>query len=158
METSEKTEALTATPEVKPDAPESVEEMIRRIDKNIAKQTRYARLRFYSSLLGIAVVIVALLAVGMKVFPLLDQVSGTLTQVSTTIDSMKLGDMAKSVTDLATTGTAGINDALKQVDSAMDGVSSAIQVIEGLNIDGLNGGIEKLNEVLEPMAKFFGRK
>ena len=135
-----------------------VQSLLEKIEKNVAKQTKYSRLQFFCAALAVVILVVALLAVGIKLFPLIDQVSQTLSLVNTTITDMKLGEMTKSVTDLAQAGSKGISDALKQIESALGGVESAIKVIEGLDIEGLNGGIEKLNSVLEPMARFFGRK
>ncbi len=149
---------LTKTESAKAEEKADVQSLLERIDKNVAKQTRYSRLQFFCSAISVVILVVALLAVGMKLFPLIDQVSGTLTTVNTTIQDMKLAEMTKSVTDLAAAGSEGISDALKQIDAAMGGVEKAIKVIEGLDIQGLNDGITKLNEVLEPMAKFFGRR
>lgn len=147
------------------------EALLARIDRNVAKQTVYARLQFICALVCVVILIVALLALGMKLFPLIDQVSGTLTQVSETlthvngtitefnqtVEDMRLADVARSVTTLAEAGSAGIAEALVQLEEAMQGVGDALQVIEKLNISGLNAGISKLNTVLEPLAKFFGR-
>lgn len=135
-----------------------IQALLVKIEKNVARQTRYSRLQFFCALLALAVLTVGLLAVGMKLFPIMDQVSGTLTLLNTTVQDMKLAEMTKSITDVAKEGSQGISDALEQIDVAMEGVSSAIKVIEGLDIQGLNDGITKLNDVLEPMAKFFGRR
>ena len=132
--------------------------LLEKIEKNTSRQARYSRLQFFCAALCVVILAVSLLAVGMRLFPLLDQLGGTLTLVNTTITDMKLAEMTQSVTDLAEAGSEGISDALKQIEAAMSGVESAINVIEGLDIAGLNEGIEKLNNVLEPMAKFFGRR
>lgn len=135
-----------------------IQALLVKIEKNVSRQTRYSRLQFFCAALALIVFTVGLLALGMKVFPIIDQVSGTLMMVNSTIEEMKLAEMTKSITDVAKEGSVGISDALKQIDSAMEGVTGAIKVIEGLDIQGLNDGITKLNEVLEPMAKFFGRR
>lgn len=149
---------LEKNEKIKAEETADIQSLLLKIEKNVARQTRYSRLQFICAALALVVFTVGLLALGMKVFPIIDQVAGTLTNINTTIQDMKLAEMTKSITDVAKEGSAGISDALEQIDQAMEGVSSAIKVIEGLDIQGLNDGISKLNDVLEPMSKFFGRR
>lgn len=159
METEIKTEAAEVVEpkealkkETKKEArDESIEEMLASINKNVKRQTALARWRALTSLLALVVLVAALLAVGLKVMPLLDQVSGTLTQVQNTITGMKLEELTKNINELTVTGTQGINQALSEVGDAME-------VINGFDIEGLNGGIEKLNDVMEPLSNFFSRR
>ncbi len=159
METNVKTNAPAASESL------TMQALMEKIEKNVAKQTRWARFQFYSSFLCVIILVVALLALGMKVFPLLDQLSTTLTTVNTTITDinttitdMDLVELTKNVNSLIDVGSAGIETALGDVENAMVGVNDALTTISALDIEGMNASISNLNDVSGKMAKVFGIK
>ncbi|MDO5111574.1 MAG: hypothetical protein Q4E65_04630 [Clostridia bacterium] len=136
----------------------TMQALMEKIEKNVAKQTRWARLQLYSSFLCVIILVVALLALGMKVFPLLDQLSTTLTNVNTTITEMDLVGLTENVNTLIDVGTAGIETAMGDVEDAMVGVNDALKTVSSLDIEGMNESIGNLNDVSTKMAKVFGIK
>ena len=152
METNVNTNALAA------DESPAIQALMEKIEKNVAKQTRWARFQLYCSFICVIILVVALLALGMKVFPLLDQLSTTLTTANTTITDMDLVGLTKNVNNLIDVGSAGIETALGDVEDAMVGVNDALKTISSLDIEGMNASITNLNDVSGKMAKVFGIK
>ncbi|MEA5060647.1 MAG: hypothetical protein VB049_11560 [Candidatus Pelethousia sp.] len=85
------------------------------------------------------------------VLPGVNQLVSKLTVVADNLEKIDITYMTESVTNLAVTGTEGIETALEQV-------STALNTINRLDIDTLNQSIADLGAVVEPMAKLFGKR
>lgn len=85
------------------------------------------------------------------VLPGVNQLVSKLTIVVDNLNQIDITLMTESVTNLAVSGTEGIETALTQV-------SAALETINRLDIEGLNKSIADLGAVVEPLAKFFGKR
>lgn len=101
----------------------------------------------------IACVLVFAVAAGsaLYVLPGVNNLVGKLTVVADNLEQIDVTYMTESVTNLAVTGTEGIETALEEVTNALD-------TINKLDIDTLNQSIADLGAVVEPMAKFFKKR
>lgn len=111
------------------------------------------KMHFMGIVRTIACVIVCLAVVGSAfyVLPGVSELVNKLNVVVSNLEQIDINLMTESVTNLAVSGTEGIETALVQV-------SSALENINRLDIDSLNKSIADLGAVVEPMAKLFGRR
>lgn len=92
-----------------------------------------------------------LAASALYVLPGMNQLVSKLTVVADNLEQIDITYMTESVTHLAVTGSEGIETALVQV-------STALETINRLDIEGLNKSIADLGAVVEPLANLFGRR
>lgn len=85
------------------------------------------------------------------VLPGMNRLVNRLTVVADNLDQIDITYMTESVTNLALTGSEGIETALAQV-------SEALETINRLDIEGLNKSIADLGAVVEPLANLFSRR
>ena len=111
------------------------------------------KMHFMGIVRTIACVIMCLAMVGsaLYVLPGVSELVDKLNVVVSNLEQIDINLMTESVTNLAVSGTEGIETALVQV-------SSALENINRLDIDSLNKSIADLGAVVEPMAKLFGRR
>ena len=138
----------------------SQEEILARLADNLEKQNRFARWQFYFALARtglIAVICVVALSFVARVAPMVEEIAGKANTVITAVQEVDFVTMTQSVTQLAVTGSDGVEQALADLDVALADVSRAIGTVEKIDIEKLNGGIQSLNDVLEPLSKFFAK-
>lgn len=101
----------------------------------------------------VACLLVCLILAGsaLYVLPGLNRLVGKLTVVADNLEKIDVTYMTESVTNLAVTGTEGIETALTEVSKALDNINR-------LDIEALNQSIADLGAVVEPMAKLFGKR
>ena len=129
-------------------------ELLQRMEKTNRKQVAYARLQFAFSLIA-AVCCVALLLVGIKILPQLQEattqaevVLANLETVTTELARADLSGMVENI-DALVTNVDGL------VGTSQAGVEETMKKINGIDFDALNDAIKDLSNVIEPIAKFF---
>ncbi len=111
------------------------------------------KIHFMGVVRTIACLLVCLILAGsaLYVLPGMNQLVGRLNVVVANLEQIDINLMTQSVTNLAVTGTEGIETALGQV-------STALETINRLDIEGLNKSIADLGAVVEPLANLFGKR
>ena len=129
-------------------------ELLQQMEKSNRKQVAYARLQFVFSLIA-AVCCVALLLVGVKILPQLQEatkqaetVLENLETVTTELAQADLSGMVENI-DALVTNVDGL------VGTSQAGVEETMKQINGIDFDALNDAIKDLSNVIEPIAKFF---
>ena len=71
------------------------------------------------------------------------------------IDFEKLGISLQSIADISEDTLKQVNGAAGGLDRLVQDADEAMQHINSVNFEDLNNGIQRLNDVLEPVANFF---
>ena len=71
------------------------------------------------------------------------------------VDFEKLGQSIQNIADIGEDTLKQVNASAGKLDSLIDGAEIAMDHINSVNYEDLNNGIRELNDVLEPVAKFF---
>lgn len=119
-----------------------------------AEQLRLLKkIHFMGTIRTVACVLLCLILAGsaLYVLPGVNQLVSKLTIVVDNLNQIDITLMTESVTNLAVSGTEGIETALAQV-------STALETINRLDIEGLNKSIADLGAVVEPLANLFGKR
>ena len=143
---------------------ESIKELLRYEKKNL----RINRIKLICAIACVVlcaiVAIVVIVNVG-KITKEVESVSAVMTQtgenidkVAQELDGIDFEALETSVQTFATVGTETIEQikaSTEGLDEVMAQVKLAVTNLSDINIDELNTGIKTLNDVLEPLAKFF---
>ncbi len=134
-------------------APAPVETKPVAVDPAAEQLKLLKKIHFMGVVRTIACLLVCLILAGsaLYVLPGVNQLVGRLNVVVSNLEQIDINLMTESVTNLAVSGTEGIETALVQV-------STALETINRLDIEGLNKSIADLGAVVEPMAKLFGKR
>ena len=129
-------------------------ELLQQMEKSNRKQVTCARLQLVFSLIA-AVCCVALLLVGIKILPQLQEATAqaetvlqNLETVTTELAQADLSGMVENI-DALVTNVDGL------VGTSQAGVEETMKKINGIDFDALNNAIKDLANVIEPIAKFF---
>lgn len=76
-----------------------------------------------------------------------EEAMGTVQSLAEEMQRVDYENLSKSVTNLATVGTKGIGEALSRLETTMTEAETALKKLEELDIEGLNAGIEQLNDI-----------
>lgn len=134
---------------------ETRDELLQRIAEQTKKQVFYARISaIYGGILTMAVVI-ALLILVPSLLKTIHQVNGVAAEAEETL--------AQAQDALA--GVDEMTDAVTSMSENMDtfvtenavSIEQVMKKLEAIDFEGLNGAIKDLGDVVEPMAKFFGK-
>lgn len=129
-------------------------ELLERIEKTNRRQVWYARFQFLFTVIAAAACVVLLVS-ALGVFPQLEDavsqaetVLNNLESVTTELAKSDLSGMVENM-DTLVTNVDGL------VNASQTGVEQAIENLNSIDFDALNGAIKDLSDVIEPIAKFF---
>ena len=133
-----------------------MEEMTTETEQELLK-----KILFYARIRTAVVLVVAILLVlcGILIVPkaigtinqanqIMEQATETISLANTAIESVTT--MSQSITDMGTNMDTFITDNGESVEAVMT-------KLEEIDFEGLNTAIEDLGDVVEPLAKFFGK-
>ena len=133
-----------------------MEEMTTETEQELLK-----KMLFYARIRTAVVLVVAILLVlcGILIVPkaigtinqanqIMEQATETISLANTAIESVTT--MSQSITDMGTNMDTFITDNGESVEAVMT-------KLEEIDFEGLNTAIEDLGDVVEPLAKFFGK-
>jgi len=131
-----------------------LQELLEKIELSNRRQARCAAVQ----LIFTAVTMIAFLALLMTVINILPQLQEMVEQAETV-----LGNLEAVTNELANADLTGmvknidtiVDNVNDLVSTSQDGVTQAVQKINGINFDALNDAIKDLSDVIEPIAKFF---
>lgn len=131
------------------------EQLMEKLLKNSEKQLFYSRIASLAVLVLAAVVIICLVMIVPKVMTtitnaneIMAQATETITLANTAIESVT--EMSVAITDMGTDMDTFITENSKSIEEVMHN-------LEAIDFEGLNGAIEDLGDVVEPLANFFGK-
>lgn len=132
------------------------------------KNLRINRIRMICSIASLSLLIIALILLSVnigKVAKVIDEVSTIATETGNNInivaqdlgkvDFEKLGKSIQGIADIGEDTLKQVNHAAGQLDNLIKGAETAMEHINSVNFEDLNNGIQRLNDVLEPLANFF---
>lgn len=138
------------------DNEQKIIKLLEDMEKSNRKQAAYARLQFIFSVVTVLCCVVILISV-LKVIPVVQDVASQAVSVISNLEAVT-EDLAKS--DLLSI-VEDMDDLVSNVDglvtTSQAGVEQALQKINSIDFDSLNGAIKDLSDVIEPIAKFFNR-
>jgi len=132
---------------------ETRDELLQRIAEQTKKQVFYARISaICGGILAMAVVI-ALLILAPSLLKTIHQVNGvaaeeTLVQARDALAGVD--EMTDAVTSMSENMDTFVTENAVSIEQVM-------KKLEAIDFEGLNGAIKDLGDVVEPMAKFFGK-
>ncbi len=142
--------------------------LLRQIAQDTAAQKRHCRAAAFAARLQtacfallLAGVIAAALALAPRVRATLNAVDTGLAQlneVTATLNRVDFIAMGESVTALAVNGNESLSAAMEDLQLAMADVDKAVNTLTAIDMESLNTSIGSLSAILEPMARFFGKK
>ncbi len=150
------------------DTNEKLMQMFEELRTYEKKNLRINRIRMLCSGLGLLILIVALI-IGLSyvgtVVSKVNDVSkiaivtvnniNTIAEQITKVDLEKLGKSLQSIADMGEVTLRQVSTATEGLDELVKDADEAMQHINSVNFQDLNNGIKELNDVLEPIAKFF---
>ena len=129
-------------------------ELLERIEVNSRKQRTFAKLQFVLTIISAVCCVMLLLAI----LTIVPQVQEMIAKAESVLVNLETVTSELANTDL-TGMVEGINTLVGNVDSLVGASESSIMEamdnINNIDFDALNGAIGDLSEVIEPIAKFF---
>lgn len=145
-------------------------ELLEQILSAEKKQLKLSRIRFGISMFGAVLALAAFLAllvgfsyVKRQVASVSQTLQDSAQSIQTITDRLKLVDFEtleetyKTFAEAGTKTILELEDGLGNLKDVMENAESALKGLNSVNIDSLNKGIERLNEVLAPLANFFSK-
>ena len=159
---------METSPITVPDVNAELRQMFEEMRGYEKKNLRINRIRMICSIAGLALLIIALIVILVNVGTVARKVNtvseaaiktvnniNTIAEQVTKVDLEKLG---KSIQDVAVLGEETLQQvkaATADLGSLVKNADDAMQHINSVNFEDLNNGIQRLNDVLAPIAKFF---
>lgn len=150
------------------DDKEQLKQMLDELRTYEKKNLRINRIRMACTIAGLSLLIVALILVLVNVGTVVRKVDAVseaaiktvnninaIAEQVTKVDLEKLGKSMQNVAVLGEETLQQVKDATKGLDVLVKDADDAMQHINSVNFEDLNNGIQRLNSILEPMAKFF---
>lgn len=151
-----------------PENNEQIKQLFDELRTYEKKNLRINRIRMACSIAGLTLLVVALIAVLINVGTVVRKVNAvseiaietvnninTIAEQVTKIDLEKLGKSIQNVAELGEETLQHVKDATADLGALVKDADEAMQHINSVNFEDLNNGIQRLNDVLAPMAKFF---
>ena len=145
-------------------------ETLRQILETEQKRLRFARAGFAMALIGLALGVITVVTLFFGVQSLRANVNtitatvtdtaGRMNEAIDTLNSVDIDGLVKTVSDFAETGTetmVQLQDGVKSLETITEQADKALKNLNDIDMTALNDGIAKLNEILDPLAAFFGR-
>ena len=134
---------------------ETRDELLQRIAEQTKKLVFYARISAICGGILTMAVVIALLILVPSLLKTIHQVNGVAAEAEETL--------AQAQDALA--GVDEMTDAVTSMSENMDtfvtenavSIEQVMKKLEAIDFEGLNGAIKDLGDVVEPMAKFFGK-
>lgn len=134
---------------------ETRDELLQRIAEQTKKQVFYVRISaICGGILAMAVVI-ALLILVPSLLKTIHQVNGVAAKAEETLVQARdalagVDEMTDAVTSMSENMDTFVTENAVSIEQVM-------KKLEAIDFEGLNGAIKDLGDVVEPMAKFFGK-
>ena len=159
---------METNPITVPDSNAEMRQMFEEMRGYEKKNLRINRIRMICSIAGLALLIIALIVVLVNVGTVVHKVNtvseaaiktvnniNTIAEQVTKVDLEKLGNSIQDVAELGEETLQQVKDATADLGSLVKNADDAMQHINSVNFEDLNNGIQRLNDVLEPVANFF---
>lgn len=134
---------------------ETKEELLEKIAEQSKKQVFYARISaICTGILALAIVISLLILVP-SVTKTIHQANSAITEVEETLEQAQdalagVDEMTSAVTSMSENMDTFVTENAVSIEQVM-------KKLEAIDFEGLNSAIKDLGDVVEPMAKFFGK-
>lgn len=134
---------------------EHSQELMEILVENSKKQLFYSRLGAVAMLIIAAAFLVCLVMVLPQAIAAVRNANHIMVQAS---DTITLADEAiTSITEMSDSITAMGRNMDTFITENAEAVTDVMKKIEDIDFEGLNGAIKDLGEVIEPLARFFGK-
>lgn len=137
------------------------QEWMERMEKHSRTQARYAKLQcLFSAIAAVSCIFLAVIVI--RMLPQIREFTTQLQQVTVQVEALAvqaesvMSNLETVTADLAQADLAGMVDNVDTlVTSSQAGLEEALKKINTMDIDALNKAIKTLSDVVEPLAKFF---
>lgn len=129
-------------------------ELLKKIEAGNRKQLIYTRIQCVAAIVAVA----CFAGIYFLIKDFLPQISAIITQIPGVVAQMEvvLGNLEAVTTELAAVDFTGMIDGVNTL--VATGQASLVETVNKLNaidFEALNTAIDRLNEVIDPLAKFF---
>ena len=129
-------------------------ELLKKMEEAGRKQLLYTRIQCIAAIVAVA----CFAGIYFLIKDFLPQISAIITQIPGVVAQMEvvLGNLEVVTTDLAAVDFAGMIDGVNTL--VATGQASLVETVSKLNaidFEALNTAIDTLNQVIDPLAKFF---
>ena len=151
-----------------PSSNESLEQTIRELRDFEKRNLRINRIKLICAAAAVVVCMIIALVLVINVGKITREVesaSKVMTEAGESINEVAknlneidfeaLGTSVQTFTDIGTDTVEQIKTSTQGLDTLLIEAHTALENLSSVNIEELNSGIEKLNAVLEPLARFF---
>lgn len=130
-------------------------QLLETLVKNSQKQLFYSRITAAAVLVVAAAVVICLIILVPAVMKTVSEANAIMVQAS---DTISLADTAiESITEMSGSITTMGNNMDNFVTENAESVAEVMEKLDSVDFEGLNGAIEDLGNVVEPLANFFGK-
>lgn len=137
------------------DTNEENRKLLEALVKNSEKQLFYARITTAAAFIVAAAVVICLIIIVPAVMNTVSRANAIMVQAS---DTISLADTAiESITEMSGSITAMGNNMDDFITENAESVAEVMEKLDSIDFEGLNGAIEDLGNVVEPLANFFGK-
>ncbi len=150
-------------------------DLLKQISETQKKEIRLARIRLILSAACVLLLVIALITLLMTVqyvqtqvdtaIGTLKETAGNVNEIAENLKKIDFASLEQAYRSLADVGTEtmtafqeevkGIGDLSEQAEKILEDTGSALEKLNSVNVDSLNEGIKRLNDVLEPLSNFF---
>ena len=123
--------------------------------KNSKKQLFYSKISAIAALVMAAAVVLCMVMVLPEAIAAVNHANNIMVQASETITLAE--EAIASVTTMSDSITTMGNNMDTFITENSEAVTEVMEKIEAIDFEGLNGAIEDLGDVVEPLANFFGK-
>ena len=135
--------------------PELTEELLKELAANSKKQLFYAKLGALTALITAAALVICLIILVPSAVKTINHANEVMAKASGTIE---LADTAiASVTGMSNSITVMWKNMDTFITENAESVEQVMKKLDEIDFEGLNSAIKDLGDVVEPLAKFFGK-
>ena len=135
---------------------EKLIQLLEDVKKSNRQQAVYAKLHFVFSLIAVICCVIALVCV-LQIVPVVRDIALQAESVISNLETVT-ADLAKSdLINIVADMESLVSNVDGLVSASQAGVTQALEKINGIDFDALNGAIDDLSDVIEPIANFFNR-
>ena len=129
-------------------------ELLKKIEGSNRKQLLYTRIQCIAAIVAVG----CFAGIYFLIKDFLPQISAIVTQIPGVVAQMEvvLANLEVVTTDLAAVDFAGMIDGVNTlVATGQAGLTETVERLNAIDFEALNTAIETLNQVIDPLAKFF---
>ena len=127
-----------------------MEETLKRLEEAEKERTKYTKRQYYMSAVAAACCLLMLALIASAYFTLMPRLRSSISSIDRTAQNLAQVSQELSEADL----TGMVHHVDQMAVTSEEGVRNALEKIDAINIDALNGAISALSDAVTPFANF----